>query len=32
MSEVLREPQQDRSRATRQKLLEAALESLSQVG
>jgi AcrR family transcriptional regulator len=32
MTEALREPQQDRSRATRQKLLEAALESLAEVG
>ena len=32
MSEALREPQQDRSRATRQKLLESALESLAEVG
>ncbi|MFK4083444.1 TetR family transcriptional regulator [Kribbella sp. NPDC020789] len=32
MSEALREPQQDRSRATRQRLLEAAVESLAEVG
>ena len=33
MSEVvLKEPQQDRSRATRQRLLEAAVESLAEVG
>lgn len=33
MSEAaLREPQQDRSRATRQRLLEAALESLAELG
>ncbi|MDX6238936.1 MAG: hypothetical protein QOG10_3751 [Kribbellaceae bacterium] len=32
MSELVREPQQDRSRATRQKLLEAALDSLAAVG
>ncbi|GAA2835313.1 TetR/AcrR family transcriptional regulator [Kribbella solani] len=32
MSEVLRAPQQDRSRATRQRLLEAAVESLAEVG
>jgi AcrR family transcriptional regulator len=30
--EVLREPQQDRSRATRQRLLEAAIECLADVG
>nr|WP_171674649.1 TetR/AcrR family transcriptional regulator [Kribbella sandramycini] len=29
---MLREPQQDRSRATRQRLLEAAVESLAEVG
>ncbi|GAA0574264.1 TetR/AcrR family transcriptional regulator [Kribbella sandramycini] len=29
---LLREPQQDRSRATRQRLLEAAVESLAEVG
>jgi AcrR family transcriptional regulator len=29
---ALREPQQDRSRATRQRLLEAALESLAELG
>jgi AcrR family transcriptional regulator len=29
---VLREPQQDRSRATRRRLLEAALDSLAEVG
>lgn len=32
MSEALRAPQQDRSRATRQRLLEAAVESLAEVG
>ncbi|GAA1108725.1 TetR/AcrR family transcriptional regulator [Kribbella jejuensis] len=32
MSEVLKEPQQDRSRATRQRLLEASVESLAEVG
>jgi AcrR family transcriptional regulator len=32
MTEVLREPQQDRSRATRQRLLEAAIECLAEVG
>ena len=32
MSEALRAPQQDRSRVTRQKLLAAAVESLSEVG
>ncbi|MFC0628147.1 TetR family transcriptional regulator [Kribbella deserti] len=32
MSELPKEPQQDRSRATRQKLLEAAVESLAAVG
>lgn len=32
MSEAVREPQQDRSRVTRQRLLEAALESLAMVG
>jgi AcrR family transcriptional regulator len=32
VSEVLKEPQQDRSRITRQRLLEAAVESLAQVG
>lgn len=32
MTEALREPQQDRSRATRQKLLVAAVESLAEVG
>lgn len=32
MSELVREPQQDRSRVTRQKLLEAALDSLAAVG
>ncbi|MFI5691607.1 TetR/AcrR family transcriptional regulator [Kribbella sp. NPDC051586] len=32
MSEVLKAPQQDRSRATRQRLLEAAVESLAEVG
>lgn len=32
MSETLKAPQQDRSRATRQRLLEAALESLAEVG
>ncbi|MFG1906961.1 TetR/AcrR family transcriptional regulator [Kribbella sp. NPDC048928] len=32
MSEALKAPQQDRSRATRQRLLEAALESLAEVG
>lgn len=32
MSEAVREPQQDRSRVTRQRLLEAALESLAKVG
>ncbi|WP_328989597.1 TetR/AcrR family transcriptional regulator [Kribbella sp. NBC_01245] len=32
MSELLKEPQQDRSRATRQKLLEAAVDSLAAVG
>lgn len=32
MSEPVREPQQDRSRVTRQKLLEAALDSLAAVG
>ncbi|HEX6352443.1 TetR/AcrR family transcriptional regulator [Actinophytocola sp.] len=32
MTEVLREPQQDRSRMTRQRLLEAAIECLADVG
>ena len=32
MSEALKEPQQDRSRATRQRLLEASVESLAEVG
>ncbi|WP_202871027.1 TetR/AcrR family transcriptional regulator [Kribbella pratensis] len=32
MSEVLKAPQQDRSRATRQRLLEASVESLAEVG
>lgn len=32
MTEVLREPRQDRSRATRQRLLEAAIECLADVG
>ena len=32
MSDALRAPQQDRSRVTRQKLLEASLESLAEVG
>lgn len=32
MSEILKAPQQDRSRATRQRLLEAAVESLAEVG
>jgi len=32
VSEVLKVPQQDRSRATRQRLLEAAVESLAEVG
>jgi AcrR family transcriptional regulator len=32
VSEAVREPQQDRSRVTRQRLLEAALESLAVVG
>lgn len=32
MTELLREPQQDRSRATRQRLLEAAIECLADVG
>jgi AcrR family transcriptional regulator len=32
VSEVLKAPQQDRSRATRQRLLEAAVESLAEVG
>jgi AcrR family transcriptional regulator len=32
VSEALKEPQQDRSRATRQRLLEAAVESLAEVG
>jgi AcrR family transcriptional regulator len=32
MTEVLREPQQDRSRVTRQRLLEAAIECLAEVG
>ncbi len=32
MTEALREPQQDRSRATRQKLLVASVESLAEVG
>jgi AcrR family transcriptional regulator len=32
VSEAVREPQQDRSRVTRQRLLEAALESLAKVG
>ena len=32
MSEALREPRQDRSRATRQRLLEAAIECLAEVG
>ncbi|WP_436496120.1 TetR/AcrR family transcriptional regulator [Actinokineospora sp. HUAS TT18] len=31
-SEAVRQPQQDRSRATRQRLLEAAIDSLAQVG
>lgn len=32
MTQVLREPRQDRSRATRRRLLEAALDSLAEVG
>jgi AcrR family transcriptional regulator len=32
MTEMLRQPQQDRSRATRQRLLEAAIECLAEVG
>jgi AcrR family transcriptional regulator len=32
MTDVLREPRQDRSRATRQRLLEAAIECLAEVG
>ncbi|MFF0266165.1 TetR/AcrR family transcriptional regulator [Kribbella sp. NPDC004536] len=32
MSEAVKAPQQDRSRATRQRLLEAAVESLAEVG
>jgi AcrR family transcriptional regulator len=32
MTDVVREPQQDRSRATRQRLLEAAIECLADVG
>ena len=32
MTEVLREPQQDRSRATRQRLLEAAIECMAERG
>lgn len=32
MTEVLREPQQDRSRATRQRLLEAAIECIAELG
>jgi len=32
VTEALREPQQDRSRATRQKLLVASVESLAEVG
>ena len=32
MSTAVREPQQDRSRATRQRLLEAAVDSLAEVG
>ena len=32
MSEALKAPQQDRSRVTRQRLLEAAVESLAEVG
>jgi AcrR family transcriptional regulator len=32
MTEVVREPQQDRSRATRRRLLEAAIECLAEVG
>jgi len=32
MTEVVREPRQDRSRATRQRLLEAAIECLADVG
>jgi AcrR family transcriptional regulator len=32
VSEALKAPQQDRSRATRQRLLEAAVESLAEVG
>ena len=32
MTEALKAPQQDRSRATRQRLLEAAVESLAEVG
>lgn len=32
MTEVLREPQQDRSRATRQRLLEAAIECIAALG
>ncbi|MFC4855096.1 TetR/AcrR family transcriptional regulator [Actinophytocola glycyrrhizae] len=32
MTDVVREPRQDRSRATRQRLLEAAIECLAEVG
>lgn len=32
MTDILREPQQDRSRATRQRLLEAAIECLADLG
>jgi AcrR family transcriptional regulator len=32
MTDLLREPQQDRSRATRRRLLEAAIECLAEVG
>ena len=32
MTDVLREPQQDRSRATRKRLLEAAIECLAELG
>jgi AcrR family transcriptional regulator len=32
MTEVVREPQQDRSRATRQRLLEAAIECIADLG
>jgi AcrR family transcriptional regulator len=32
MTEVIREPQQDRSRATRQRLLEAAIECMADLG